>query len=151
MTQVIHVKKKGDVYQVFVDPVTNQPKQLAGIDDEPVDAFPFTLVGIKELQASFPGRTFLFHEAPKPKENTVVPSVEIKQEAASILGGKAVESPKTPQPKQVISVDQNVIVNFLKRLQTAHKYATKKAQRELEIKIETVEELMRDLYGGKSE
>lgn len=124
-----------------------------------------TFVGMPELRASFPGREFQFLEKPKTAENVVAPlSSEQQNKVRKMMEAAGVSSPPT-QPSKAVLVPVSVATGqalpvvskeddarylhaqeFLKRLQMAREYASKKNQRELDIKIAAVTELLGEVF-----
>jgi formate dehydrogenase maturation protein FdhE len=156
----IYVQKRGEVYTVHVAD-NGLPLPVATVDDEPVGAFPFTFTSKKELEAHFPGRQFVMLEAKANNSQVLRYDPEIERQALAILGQKPT-NPSTPQTKSItISTNDSGEVlqqgvlsakqkaeEFLKRLQTALQYASKKHAPKLQHQIEAVEELINEIFKG---
>ena|GEM_PF-2556303 len=152
----IYVQKRGEVYTVHVAD-NGMPLPVATVDDEPVGAFPFTFTSRKELEAHFPGRHFVMLEAKTGVQQVVKYDPEIERQALAILGQK----PPSTQPAKKVTVAVNQegellpqaslnarqkAEEFLKRLQTAQQYASKKHAPKLQHQIEAIEELINEVY-----
>lgn len=152
----IYVQKRGEVYTVHLSD-NGMPLPVATVDDEPVGSFPFTFTSRKELEAHFPGRQFVMLES-KNKNNQVLKyDPEIERQALAILGQKTPSDP--PKKSVVIPVNQDGEIlpqgtinakqkaeEFLKRLQTALQYASKKHQKDLQAQVKVVEELIDEVF-----
>lgn len=152
----VYVQKRGEVYTVHVAD-NGTPLPVATVDDEPVGAFPFTFTSRKELEAHFPGRQFVMLEAKAGVQQILKYDPEIERQALAILGQKP---PSNPPKKSVsISVNQDGEIlpqgsinakqraeEFLKRLQTALQYASKKHQKDLQAQVKVVEELIDEVF-----
>jgi hypothetical protein len=164
MQAKVMVAKQGTVYRVAVDPVSGMPMNLSSHADEPAGAFMFTYTDDAELRAAWPGRDLVFLEAPKKAENAVAPlSSQLQRQADQLLEkvvstvkGKEAEAwaseTNTPLPKpdvgnQTLSGAYVRSQEFLKRLETAREYASKKNQRELDVKIAAIKELLSEVFG----
>jgi formate dehydrogenase maturation protein FdhE len=156
----VYVQKRGEVYKVHVTD-DGTPLPVATVDDEPVGAFPFTFTSKKELEAHFPNRRFVMLEAKIGNTQVLRYDPEIERQALAILGQKPT-NPSIPQNRSVtiatndsgevlqqglISAKQKA-EEFLKRLQTALQYASKKHAPKLQHQIEAVEELINEVFKG---
>ena len=154
----IYVQKRGEVYTVHVAD-NGMPLPVATVDDEPVGAFPFTFTSRKELEAHFPGRHFVMLEAKTGVQQVVKYDPEIERQALAILGQKppSTQPAKKGELRAVAVESQEMLAHhalgprgraeeFLKRLQTALQYASKKHAPKLQHQIEAVEELINEVY-----
>jgi hypothetical protein len=154
----VYVQKRGEVYTVHVAD-NGMPLPVASVDDEPVGAFPFTFTSRKELEAHFPGRQFVMLEARHNNPTVLKYDPEIERQALAILGQK----PTTPSTPKTVSIPVNKdgeilpqgtlnakqkAEEFLKRLQTALQYASKKHQKDLQAQVKVVEELIHEVFKG---
>ena len=160
----VYVQKRGEVYTVPVDPATNQPIAVTSVSDD-LPGFPFTCIGVAELQASFPNREFIFLE-PKSEQASVPLEIpeSVRSKAAELLKSHGLSSPP-PKPQLEVKVEsvgiaaesQRIVEQmslgpkgradeFLKRLKTALQYASKKHEKKLQDQIAIVEELIREVF-----
>lgn len=150
----VYVQKQGEVYTVQL--VNGVPVPVATVDDEPVGAFAFTCTSKKELEATFPGARFVMIESKPAQTQTIQHNPEIERQALAILGQ---QPPSNPKRSVTIPVnDRGEILptgslshmqkaeEFLKRLQTALQYASKKHQKELQAQVRIIEELINEVY-----
>jgi hypothetical protein len=138
---------------------------LASHDDEPAGAFMMTFTSLPELRGAFPGREFHFLEKPRPPEKVVQPlSADLQRKVSDLMQKAGVSSPtpSTHQRTVVHSVEtdeelpkagrsqssKELSLEILKRLKTAREYASKKNQRELDIKIEAISQLIEEVFGA---
>lgn len=153
----IYVQKRGEVYTVHIAD-NGLPLPVATVDDEPIGAFPFTFNSRKELEAQFPGRNFVMVENKPQNYNVVSYDPEIEKQALAILGQPTPSAPKKSVtipvnargdilPTGTINAQQRA-EEFLKRLQTALQYASKKHQKDLQAQVRVVEELINEVFKG---
>jgi len=149
----VYVQKQGEVYTVQL--VDGIPVPVATVDDEPVGAFAFTCTSRKELEATFPGARFVMVEA-KPNQTQVQKhDPEIDRQALALLNQQPPPAFKT----KIVAVNETGDVlpsgsmnakqkaeEFLKRLQTALQYASKKHQKNLQAQVQIVEELINEVF-----
>jgi hypothetical protein len=132
------------------------------VDDDP-PGFPFTCTSEAELRAQFPGSEFVFLKEKERPQNVNVPSQEVINQAAAMMKAS---NPNTPSPTQKdvklttvgIAVESQRILEqtalgpkgraeeFLKRLQTALQYASKKHEKKLQDQVAIIEELIREVF-----
>ena len=150
----VYVQKRGEVYTVHLAD-NGIPLQVATVDDEPVGAFPFTFTSKKELEAHFPGRQFVMLEAKPGLQQVLKYDPEVEKQALAILGQKTPSTPKTVTIptnnsgeilSQVSLNYRQKAEEFLKRLQTAQQYASKKHAPKLQHQIEIIEELINEVF-----
>lgn len=151
----VYVQKRGEVYTVHVAD-NGIPLPVATVDDQPVGGFPFTFTSRKELEAHFPGKNLIMLEEKKRMQQSLQYDPEIERQALAILGQ---QPPSNPKKSVTIPVnDRGEILptgslshrqkaeEFLKRLQTALQYASKKHQKELQAQVRIIEELINEVY-----
>lgn len=150
----VYVQKRGNVYRVFLDEREN-PVPLSAFNDEPGGCFPFTTTSEGELRARFPHSTFVFLQQPQHEPNTVTITPEVRKQAEAILGKKS----PPPSPVDTISNMESLkgvelsglgprgrAEEFLKRLQTALKYASKKHEKKLQAQVEIIDTLIKEIF-----
>lgn len=163
MQEKMLVSKNGDIYRVAIDVTSSRPMPIASYDDEPPGAFMYTYNSLQELKAAWPGRDFAFLSPPPVQERTVEPlSLELSDKVRAIMSkNNLTPKPSTGRVEAVAvamgqtlpSLDRNADVRllhvqeFLKRLETAREYASKKNQATLELKIAVVRELLSEVFG----
>jgi len=153
----VYVQKRGEVYTVHVSD-HGLPVPVATVDDQPVGAFPFTFTSKRELEAHFPGRNLVMLEEKRKTQNVVQYDPEIERQALAILGQQS-----TPSTKKSVVIpvnDRGEVLpsgslnakqkaeEFLKRIQTALQYASKKHQKELQAQVKVIEELINEVFQG---
>lgn len=151
----VYVQKRGEVYTVHVSD-SGMPLPVATVDDQPVGGFPFTFTSKRELEAHFPGKNLVMLEEIKKPQQVLQYDPEIERQALALLGQQP-----PPQPKKTVTVAVNnsgdVLPSgtlnakqkseeFLKRLQTALQYASKKHQKELQAQVKIIEELINEVF-----
>lgn len=154
----VHVQRRGNIMTVHLDS-TGNPMPVASIDDQPPGAFPFTFTSERELTSHFPNREFVYH-TPKSNNTIVNYDAEIERQALAMLGKEEGLKP-APTPVKVVQVgfasetSQQLLSSanskqkaeeFLKRLQTALQYASKKHEKKLKDQVEIIEELIREVF-----
>jgi len=152
--QEVHVKKRGEVYVVFLD-ANSRPMQLGSFNDEPA-GFPQTYNSRKELEASW-GTGLRFFEAPAPPERTLRKDPVTSQMVDNVLAGLDINattkvSSPTPVPTKAPSVPVNNYLSraqeIVKRYELAAQYANAKAKREIETKLSAIRDLIDEVFGG---
>ena len=152
----VHVQRRGNIMTVHLDS-TGNPVPVASIDDQPPGAFPFTFTSERELTSHFPNRDFIFH-IPKSNNTLVNYDPEIERQALAMLNKE--ELPAKPAPTRSVAVasatreplvvgeysSKQKAEEFLKRLQTALQYASKKHEKKLKDQVEIIEELIREVF-----
>lgn len=160
MSDKITVSKQGEIYRVPVDPASMQPIRISAFNEEPPGAFMQTYTSLAELRQVWGNREFIFLEPPAKKENTVGPlSAELQAKADSIAAKFGLKNGPTKTVAVAVETGQvlkPVAMNddarllhaqeVLKRLETAREYASKKNQKELDIKIQAVKELINEVF-----
>lgn len=153
----IYVQKRGEVYTVPVDPSTNVPMIVTSVSDD-LPGFPFTCTSVAELKASFPNSEFVFLEPKQTESHAMVVPPEIRRQAAELMKTHGVNPPPTKQQTVVIAKEsqeelphvssstKQKVEEFLKRLQTALQYASKKHEKKLQDQVAIIEELIREVF-----
>lgn len=149
----VYVQKRGNVFRVPVDTAGN-PIPVASVDDDP-PGFPFTCTSEAELRAFFPGREFVFL-TPKSNNTTVMYDPEIESQALAMMGKEQVPTPPSRPSQMVATATAKPLTSdvshkqkaeeFLKRLQTALQYASKKHEKKLHDQVAIIEELIREVF-----
>lgn len=150
----VYIQKLGQsLFRVPMDSF-NRPVPVQSVTDMPDGCFPLTLNSEAELRAHFPSAEFVFLTA--KSNNTVIErDEEISRQAAAMVK----QLTPTPPTKTVAIAQESQQVllqtslgskgkaeEFLKRLQTALQYASKKHAPKLQHQIEIVEELIREIF-----
>lgn len=150
----VYVQKRGEVYTVHVAD-NGMPLPVATVDDQPVGAFPFTFTSKKELEAHFPGKNLVMLEEKKRPQQSLQYDPEIERQALAVLNQQPPPASKTKTiainemgdvlPSGSMNAKQKA-EEFLKRLQTALQYASKKHQKDLQAQVRIVEELINEVF-----
>jgi len=149
----VYVQKLGQsLFRIPMDSF-NRPVPVQSVTEMPDGCFPMTLNSEAELRAHFPSAELIFITA--PSNNTVVHrSPDVAHQVAAILK----QSTTTPPTKTVgVAVETGELLassvnskqkaeEFLKRLQTALQYASKKHAPKLQHQIEIVQELISEIF-----
>jgi hypothetical protein len=155
----VYVQKRGNVYCVPMDIATGRAIPVSSYDEE-VAGFPFTCTSETELKMQFPNSEFVFLTEPEQKPNVIVPTEAVRQQANVLLKSLGLETPPTPVKvvqvpiaaesqrilEQVALGPKGKAEEFLKRLQTALQYASKKHEKKLKDQVEIIEELIREVF-----
>lgn len=158
-----------------------QPMPVSTYDERPAGSFPATFFSLREVQAKFPGRQLTIVERPPGNGKRIERDPAVAAEAEALMKRGPLANPArvkskaiTPTPKILTSellpnlvTDSTSIsipptpsaiecqdkgIEFLKRLETARQYASKKNQRILDLKIEVVLDLLKEVFDyGESE
>jgi hypothetical protein len=150
----IYVQRRGNVFRIPMD-TNGRPIPVASVDDDP-PGFPFTCTSEAELKSLFPGAEFVYL-TPKSNNTTLSYDANVEREALAMMGKPS--NPPT-QPTKAIAVSsmtaeplktsgvshQQKAEEFLKRLQTALQYASKKHEKKLKDQVEIIEELIREVF-----
>lgn len=147
----VYVQRLGqNLFRVPIDSF-NKPVPVQSVTDMPDGCFPMTVNSEAELRAMFPQSEFVFLTA--QKNNTVVTKdAEVTKQALAMLGQS---TPPTKTHSVAVANDIPIASNptskqkceeFLRRLQTALQYASKKHEKKLQDQIAIVEELIRDVF-----
>lgn len=153
----VYVQKRGNVLRVPVDLGSGQPIPVASVSDDP-PGFPMTFTSEHELKQAFPGREFVFLTEKTVERPSLAHDPEIEKQALAML--KSEKLPTPPTPTQVVAVapasgaalevttstHKQKAEEFLKRLQTALQYASKKHEKKLQDQVAILEELIRDIF-----
>lgn len=152
----IYVQRRGNVFRVPMDN-NGRPIPVTSVDDDP-PGFPFTCTSEAELKMLFPGAEFVYLTQ-KTNNTTITYDPEIEKQALAILNKEG--KTKTPPNQQtrtvaVASSTQQELQSsvstkqkaeeFLKRLQTALQYASKKHEKKLQDQVAIIEELIREVF-----
>jgi len=147
----IYVQKRGEVYTVQLEP-GGSPIPVATVDDEPIGAFPYTFNSRQELEAAFPGRNFVILEN-KPKHQTVIAfDPDIEKQALAVLKSPPPSAPTAPVNEHDyalpvgLSIAEQRAEEFLKRLQIALQYASKKHQKVPHIQVNTIRDFINEVF-----
>lgn len=153
----IYVQRRGNVFRIPMDS-NGRPIPVSSVDDDP-PGFPFTCTSEAELRSLFPGAEFVYL-TPKANNTSILYDPEIEKQALAMMG-KEVTAKQTPptHPTTTVAVataNNKVLVpaeshkqkteEFLKRLQTALQYASKKHEKKLKDQVEIIEELIREVF-----
>lgn len=169
MSEKISVSRQGGVLRVAEDLATNRPVRISSYNEEPPGCFMQTFHSPSEIWEKYGRYELLFLDPPAPpKENAVQPlSAEQSRKVQELLQKSGIANPKphdthaAPQKTRVVTeatetghalrgAPSNYMERaseFLKRLQVAREYASKKNQRELDIKIQAITELISEVFG----
>jgi len=146
------VQKQGTLFTVHLDSL-GRPIPVKSHGESPAGAFPFTCTSINELREKFPGFDYIFLEAPPRKPPPVIENDEIDASEVALTMQQAIRAPETvrplpSQPKVAPANDARLrhAEEFLKRLEMAHTYASKKNRRTLDIQISVVRELINEVF-----
>lgn len=146
----VYIQKLGQsLFRVPLDS-RSQPVAVQNVTDMPDGCFPMTVHSEAELRAMFPHAEFVFLTA--QRNNTVINrDEETAKTAQSMLGPtpptKTVSvAVETEEPLLSKVTQKQKCEEFLKRLQTALQYASKKHAPKLQNQIEIVEELIREIF-----
>lgn len=149
----VHVKKIGSVCKVYVNTETGGTLPLNNYDDKPVGGFPRTFSSPEECQSFYQGRKLVFLESPSSGNQITVDPVDTKVLQAELNKHKIEATPLPPrstaeEPAATAdSLHLSKSQEYLYMLTMACKYASDKNKKELAIKIETAEELIRHVFG----
>lgn len=150
----IYVQRRGNVFRIPMDS-NGRPIPVTSVDDDP-PGFPFTCNSEAELKMLFPGAEFVYI-TPKANNSTLGYDPEVEKQALAMMSKEQVPSPPS-RPSQMVATATDVAVKsieisnkqkaeeFLKRLQTALQYASKKHEKKLQAQVEIIEELIREVF-----
>lgn len=153
----VYVQQRGNVYTVPLDIATGRAIPVSSVDDDP-PGFPFTCTSEAELRAQFPGSEFVFLKEKERPQNINVPSAEVRSQAAAMMRSANKETPSTQQTVVAVAPESQRVLEqgtlgpkgkaeeFLKRLQTALQYASKKHEKKLQDQVAIIEELIREVF-----
>lgn len=153
----VYVQQRGNVYRVPVDLGSGQPIPVASVNDDP-PGFPMTFTSEHELKAAFPGREFVFLKEKTVERPALKYDPEVERQALAMMVKENLPSkPSTPTKVMAIAsaTEEPIVVSvthkqkaeeFLKRLQTALQYASKKHAKKLQDQVAIIEELIREVF-----
>lgn len=152
----IYVQRRGNVFRIPMD-TSGRPIPVTSVDDDP-PGFPFTCTSEAELRQLFPGAEFVYL-TPKANNTSILYDPEIEKQALAMLGKDQLPTPPTQPTKTVATASwtaeqlpstpigsKQKAEEFLKRLQTALQYASKKHEKKLKDQVEIIEELLREVF-----
>lgn len=153
----VYVQRRGNVFRVPMD-TNGRPIPVSSVDDDP-PGFPFTCNSEVELRALFPGAEFVFL-TPKSNNTVVTRDPEVERQALAMLGKEAAAKSSPPAPTRTVAVAQatgatlevaapthkHKAEEFLKRLQTALEYSSKKHEKKLQAQVEAIETLIKEIF-----
>lgn len=154
----VFVQRRGNVFRVPVDLGSGQPIPVASVHDDP-PGFPMTFTSEHELRAAFPGREFVYLTEKVADKPSLAYDPEIEKQALAMLKSENLPTPPTQPTKTVATASwtgeqlpattpgsKQRAEEFLKRLQTALQYASKKHERKLQDQVAIIEELIREVF-----
>ena len=151
----IYVQRRGNVFRVPMD-TNGRPIPVSSVDDDP-PGFPFTCNSEAELRQLFPGAEFVYL-TPKSNNTVVQRDAEVERQALAMMQKEGIATPPTPTRTVAIAADtaaplqgaelghKQKAEEFLKRLQTALEYASKKHEKKLQAQVEIIEALIREIF-----
>jgi len=152
----IYVQRRGNVFRIPMDS-NGRPIPVASVDDDP-PGFPFTCTSEAELRQLFPGAEFVYL-TPKSNNTTLSYDPEIEKQVIATIRNANLPTPPTQPTKTVATASwtaeqlpstpigsKQKAEEFLKRLQTALQYASKKHEKKLKDQVEIIEELLREVF-----
>lgn len=154
----VYVQKRGNVLRVPVDLGTGRPIPVASVNDDP-PGFPMTFTSEHELRAAFPGGEFIYLTEKVVERPALQYDPEVERQALAMI--KSENVPTTPPTQHTkakavaVATDEPLLTavgskqkaeEFLKRLQTALQYASKKHERKLQDQVAIIEELIREVF-----
>lgn len=150
----VYVQKRGEIYTVPVDVMTGQHIPVTSVSDD-LPGFPQTFTSMHELKAAFPRAELVMLEPPPPAEAKplVIPHA-IKEQAAAFMKAQGLPTPptivpvaaETQEPLLSTVTQKQKAEEFLKRLQTALQYTSKKHEKKLQAQVEIIETLIREIF-----
>lgn len=150
----IYVQRRGNVFRIPMDS-NGRPIPVSSVDEDP-PGFPFTCNSEAELKMLFPGAEFVYL-TPKSNNSTLGYDPEVEKQALAMMGKEQVPIPPS-KPSQMVATATGTPLKssdvnhkqkaeeFLKRLQTALQYASKKHEKKLQAQVEIIEELIREVF-----
>jgi len=139
-----------------------RPIPVSSVDDDP-PGFPFTCNSEAELRQLFPGAEFVYL-TPKSNNTVVQRDAEVERQALAMMQKEGIGTPPTQNQRDVklttvgLAVESQRILEqtalgpkgraeeFLKRLQTALEYTSKKHEKKLQAQVEIIETLIREIF-----
>lgn len=154
----VYVQKRGNVLRVPVDLGSGQPIPVASVDDDP-PGFPLTFTSERDLRQAFPGRELVFLTEKTVEKPSLPYDPEVERQALAMMRQEAIPTPPTQPTKTVATASwteeqltatpmgsKQKAEEFLKRLQTALQYASKKHEKKLQDQVAIIEELIREVF-----
>lgn len=152
----VYVQRRGNVFRVPVDLGTGRPIPVASVHDDP-PGFPMTFNSEHELKSAFPGREFVYLTEKVAEKKTLSYDPEIERQTLAMMQSEKLPTPPKPTRAVAVSVDTGEVLQssvthkqkaeeFLKRLQTALQYASKKHEKKLQDQVAIIEELIREVF-----
>lgn len=150
----LSVQKKGNTYTAYVGE-DGRPISASSPEGQPPGGLAQVFVGERELKARFPGYDLTFLEKPTKPPVVITRSKEVKDEAAKIMAKAsagaeqaAVARVSAPPPSmQTVTGGRERAEEFLKRIEYAARYASEEHAITLAIQIDTVEDLIKEVWG----
>ena len=154
----VYVQRRGNVFRVPVDLGSGQPIPVASVNDDP-PGFLMTFTSEHELKQAFPGKEFVYLTEKVVEKPSLAYDPEVERQALAMLGKEAATKPPPTQPTKALAVavaseealtssvsHKQKTEEFLKRLQTALQYASKKHEKKLQDQVAIIEELIREVF-----
>ena len=151
----VYVQRRGNVFRVPMDS-NGRPIPVSSVDDDP-PGFPFTCTSEAELRQLFPGAEFVYL-TPKSNNTVVQRDAEVERQALAILQKEGLSTPPTPTRTVAVAAataaplqgaelgHKQKAEEFLKRLQTALEYTSKKHEKKLQAQVEIIEAFIREIF-----
>jgi hypothetical protein len=173
----VYAIKEGPVHTVYMDQLNNQPIPLASINDRPVGGTPITYISRAQLESAFPGYEVICLQKQgnakvikkdptvaveaasilaRVKKSQPTPNSGSKTKPLDIQTGSPIQSGyRVTSDNKLTGINVEVqndprylhAQEFLKRLQVAYQYASKKNKRTLEIQCAVIKELLDEVFG----
>jgi len=140
------------------------PIPVSSVNDDP-PGFPMTFTSEHELKQAFPGKELIYLTEKQVEKPGLQYDPEVERQALAMLGKEATPKPPPTQAQRDvklttvgIAVESQRILEqtalgpkgraeeFLKRLQTALQYASKKHEKKLQDQVAIIEELIREVF-----
>jgi hypothetical protein len=135
---------------------SGRPIPVSSVDDDP-PGFPFTCNSELELRQLFPGAEFVFL-TPKSNNTVVRRDADVEKQALALMQKEGIATPPTPTRTVAVaaataaplpgaeSSHRQKAEEFLKRLQTALEYTSKKHEKKLQAQVEIIEALIKEIF-----
>lgn len=153
----VYVQRRGNVFRVPVDLGSGQPIPVSSVHDDP-PGFPMTFTSEMELKQAFPGKELVYLTEKVVERPALTYDAEIEKQALAMIKNEKIASPPTPAPVKAVASQTAIELpvdmlshkqkaeEFLKRLQTALQYASKKHEKKLQDQVAIIEELIREIF-----
>lgn len=154
----VFVQRRGNVFRVPIDMGSGQPIPVASVNDDP-PGFPMTFTSEQELKAAFPGKELVYLTEKAVERAPLAYDPEIERQTLAMLKSENIPTPPTQPTKTVATASwtaeqlpstpmgsKQKAEEFLKRLQTALQYASKKHEKKLQDQVAIIEELIREVF-----